>query len=153
MSTKSVIYANSIDEIEQLNKQYKDKEHIFNYFTSTKNSDGSSWCPDCVKAEPIILKQIEELHSNSVLIYCRVGNRDEWKAKDNPFRTQFKLDRIPTLSEYRTPRRIMEEMCSDESMVHWFLFEDVDDETTRTSSNGGGEEKGNVDNFLAFYFR
>ncbi|EFO25667.1 hypothetical protein LOAG_02819 [Loa loa] len=49
-------------------------------FTGSKD-DGKSWCPDCVRAEPIIEKVIEEIVSSGDLdtdftfIECSVGSR------------------------------------------------------------------------------
>lgn len=59
----------------QLNVIEKGKK-VFVLFTGSKDvSTGESWCPDCVKAEPVLEKSLESLPENSEFITCYVGDR------------------------------------------------------------------------------
>ncbi|XP_033101074.1 thioredoxin domain-containing protein 17-like [Anneissia japonica] len=86
---------------------------------------GHSWCPDCVKAEPVIEEGLKKTPENSIFIFCSVGGRDYWKDLNNDFRKnpQFKLTAVPTLLKLGTSKRLVEEECASEELVN-MLFED-----------------------------
>lgn len=53
-------------------------------FTATKQDDGSSWCPDCNEADPVIEKCLTQYESEepveaqkTLFITISVGKRDE----------------------------------------------------------------------------
>ncbi|CDQ77741.1 unnamed protein product [Oncorhynchus mykiss] len=48
---------------------------IFAYFSGDIDTQGLSWCPDCVKAEPIVRGEMSHLPEGSVFFYCQVGER------------------------------------------------------------------------------
>ncbi|GAA5930623.1 hypothetical protein JCM1841_006820 [Sporobolomyces salmonicolor] len=52
------------------------------------------WCPDCLATQSAIEQRVPE--SNSTLVY--VGERQQWKTPDNPFRkAPFNISKIPTI--------------------------------------------------------
>jgi len=62
-------------------------------------SVGKSWCPDCVRAEPIIYKAVNESASPVTLVRVYVGDRPTWRSPDHPLRSdeRFHLKGVPTL--------------------------------------------------------
>ncbi|CAF0913449.1 unnamed protein product [Brachionus calyciflorus] len=98
---------------------------IFILFTGDKNEqDGSSWCPDCNVADPVIHKSLNLLSEDSEFITCYVGDRPTWKNPQNEFRMDkdIQLKCIPTLMQWKKNKVLREEQCADESLVE-MLFE------------------------------
>ncbi|KAI3984318.1 hypothetical protein MKX01_011272 [Papaver californicum] len=62
-------------------------------------STSVSWCPDCVRAEPVIYKKLEESSSDVLLLRAYVGDRPTWRTPNHPWRTdsRFNLKGVPTL--------------------------------------------------------
>lgn len=54
---------------------------------------------DCVRAEPVIYKKLEESPDNVALLKAYVGDRPTWRNPGHPWRTdsRFKLKGVPTL--------------------------------------------------------
>lgn len=51
-------------------------KNVFILFTGDKNlPDGSSWCPDCNDADPVIKESVKLLSDDSQFITCFVGDR------------------------------------------------------------------------------
>lgn len=63
------------------------------------SSVGKSWCPDCVRAEPVIYKVVNEAEKPITLVRVYVGDRTTWRTPDHALRTdkRFKLTGVPTL--------------------------------------------------------
>ncbi|KAM9811641.1 thioredoxin domain-containing protein 17 [Syngnathus typhle] len=97
---------------------------IFAYFCGDKDEHGKSWCPDCVRAEPILKEAMSVLPQGSVFIYCQVGERNYWKDPSNEFKTTLKLTGVPTLLRYGTPQKLVEEECFKEDLVKMMFTED-----------------------------
>ena len=73
-----------------------------------------------------VLKSFKaKFNPTGYLLKVDVGNRDEWKNKDNHFRTDpaVKISSIPTIVLWGTPKRLSEESILDEENLH-MLFED-----------------------------
>merc|ERR1711972_1089930 len=64
------------------------------------DSNGASWCPDCVIAEPVVNKCLEKAPEDSHYLYVGVGDRAFWKDPNCIFRTHkdTQLKSVPTLS-------------------------------------------------------
>ncbi|KAL3732731.1 thioredoxin-like protein Clot [Eucalyptus grandis] len=62
-------------------------------------STSLSWCPDCVRAEPVIYKKLEASSDNIALLQAYVGDRPTWRNPQHPWRVdpRFKLTGVPTL--------------------------------------------------------
>ncbi|XP_057695337.1 thioredoxin domain-containing protein 17 [Corythoichthys intestinalis] len=101
-------------------------KNIFAYFCGDKDEYGKSWCPDCVKAEPILKGAMSALPQDSVFIYCQVGERNYWKDPSNEFKTTLKLTGVPTLLRYGTSEKLVEEQCLKEDLLR-MMFTEADD--------------------------
>ncbi|XP_068601555.1 thioredoxin domain-containing protein 17 [Brachionichthys hirsutus] len=97
---------------------------IFAYFSGDKDAQGDSWCPDCVKAEPVVKGEMAHLPQGSVFIYCQVGERAYWKDQNNDFKKTLKLTGVPTLLRYGTLHKLVEEDCLKADLVK-MLFTEV----------------------------
>ncbi|KAJ7308948.1 hypothetical protein JRQ81_008228 [Phrynocephalus forsythii] len=105
--------------------QQPGRRPVFVYFSGDKDpGSGASWCPDCVKAEPIVRAELPNLPEGAVFIYCQVGDRAYWKNPDNEFRKNLKLTGVPTLLKYGTPQKLTEEECFNPELVRMLFTED-----------------------------
>ncbi|GKT23581.1 hypothetical protein ADUPG1_012472 [Aduncisulcus paluster] len=115
-----------VEAMEEAKKTYK---LVFALFTGEKAADGSSWCPDCVRADPIIKKHLETL-PDVCLLECAV-KRSEYKGNPKyPYRCgKFRVaGGIPTLHWVNAPSGfdvppVGEKDCSNDEMVKmWVSF-------------------------------
>ncbi|TNN01686.1 thioredoxin domain-containing protein 17 [Takifugu rubripes] len=102
----------------------RDGKNIFAYFSGDKDDHGNSWCPDCVKAEPVVRGELKHLPEGSVFIYCQVGGRTYWKDQNNDFKKIWKLTGVPTLLKCGTPQQLVEEKCFKAELVRMMFTED-----------------------------
>lgn len=84
------------------------------YFSGEKLPSGESWCIDCVEAEPVVKAYLNELKKEITFVYVDVGNRETWKDKACPFRTdsRTKLMVIPTIILWNGVRRLEGSQCA-----------------------------------------
>ncbi|XP_073030174.1 thioredoxin-like protein Clot [Primulina eburnea] len=75
------------------------KANLILFLADKDPSTNLSWCPDCVRAEPVIYKKLEESSDNVALLRAYVGDRPTWRNPHHPWRTdsRFKLKGVPTL--------------------------------------------------------
>ncbi|KAK2177779.1 hypothetical protein NP493_578g00010 [Ridgeia piscesae] len=94
-------------------------------FTGTLDDNGQSWCPDCVKADPVIKECLQYADPETVFITCFVGDRKYWKDQKNEFRTssKTKVKSIPMLMVWGTRRTLEEDQCAATSLVRMFFEE------------------------------
>lgn len=77
-------YNDLIQTLENLDEEllgiHATKTTIIFFVGSKDNETSLSWCPDCVKAEPIVLKAINELdlELDAIFITCNVGSKEMW---------------------------------------------------------------------------
>ncbi|KAL8610831.1 hypothetical protein ACOMHN_056686 [Nucella lapillus] len=118
------IHVEGFDAYKKAAEEHKAKT-VFALFSGSKDSNGSSWCPDCVVAEPVIAKMLSFAPKDAVLIHCGVGKGAFWKDKDNVFRkdASLRLKSVPTLLKVDSARRLEEGQCAEEGLVQMF-FED-----------------------------
>ncbi|CAH0604928.1 unnamed protein product [Chrysodeixis includens] len=104
----------------------KRKKVIF-YFSGTKLDNGTSWCPDCVEAEPIVKTFMSQLKKDVIFGYVDVGDRPTWKDMNCPFRTdpRLKLMVIPTIVVWKGVQRLEGSQCTKVDLLQ-MLFEDDD---------------------------
>uniref|UniRef100_UPI0035901D9E thioredoxin domain-containing protein 17 isoform X4 n=1 Tax=Myxine glutinosa TaxID=7769 RepID=UPI0035901D9E len=112
--------------------QERSKQTLFVYFCSSKGADGTSWCPDCVEAEPVVQAELQNLPAGSTFIYCQVGDRPynilvfcSWKDGHNEFRKELKVTSIPTLLKYGTSQKLVDKQCCQPELVRMLLTEEV----------------------------
>ncbi|XP_010481939.1 PREDICTED: thioredoxin-like protein Clot [Camelina sativa] len=69
------------------------------FLADDEPTTGRSWCPDCVRAEPVIFKTLEEFPEEVNLIRAYAGDRPTWRTPAHPWRVdpRFKLTGVPTL--------------------------------------------------------
>ncbi|XP_073985125.1 thioredoxin domain-containing protein 17-like [Rhodnius prolixus] len=107
-------------------KNLEDKgESAVLIISGSRDETGKSWCPDCVKAEPVVEKYLSTKitkHLNLVRIELEYHY---FKDPKNPFRTSSKvrLTRIPTLMFWPGIKRLEENECGNDELLDLF-FED-----------------------------
>ncbi|XP_071093163.1 thioredoxin domain-containing protein 17-like [Haliotis cracherodii] len=103
----------------------KDKV-VFALFCGDVDDQGKSWCPDCVVAEPVVMRNLKSAPEDAIFIHCKVGPRDFWKDQSNIFRTDpnLALKSVPTLLRMGKPQRLEEAQCAKDDMVQMLLEED-----------------------------
>ncbi|XP_051145237.1 thioredoxin-like protein Clot [Andrographis paniculata] len=75
------------------------KANLILFLADKDPSTDRSWCPDCVRAEPVIYQKLEASTDNVALLRAYVGDRPTWRDPGHPWRTdsRFKLKGVPTL--------------------------------------------------------
>lgn len=118
-------YENFVNYIKNLETETRP---VYIYFSGSKTSEGVSWCPDCVEAEPVLLQFINNLKRDIVFVYVDVGNREYWKDLACPFRTNphVKLMVLPSLLKWREVKRLEGSQCANNDLLV-MMFEDDDD--------------------------
>uniref|UniRef100_A0A0N5AB44 Thioredoxin domain-containing protein 17 n=1 Tax=Syphacia muris TaxID=451379 RepID=A0A0N5AB44_9BILA len=82
-------------------------------------STGKSWCPDCIAGDITFLILFTQ--------FCNVGNRQFWKDRNNPFRTDedLKVSCIPTLLDCAVKgKRLTEGQLTNDELIKDFFTED-----------------------------
>jgi len=82
------VTVSGVEEFEDELKKFNKNDTLFVLFTGSPGSDGKSWCPDCVAAEPVIDSSKSYIPDNATFIVCHVGDRSYWKDSSNPFKTR-----------------------------------------------------------------
>lgn len=96
-------YESFVDLYEQYKQQKETndlKSLILLFVASDDPITNQSWCPDCRNSKPIIDKIVEEFQFNQqlVLAIIQVGQKEQWKTDDNPFRSHdLQISAVPTL--------------------------------------------------------
>lgn len=118
---------NSFAEFNSVISSLQDlKVPIFAEFYGAHDSSGKSWCPDCVRAEPVVEGVMKtSAPSNAHFLHVSVGNRTEWRDPACPFRSdaRLKLTCIPTLVHWGTSHKLLEEDCANKTKVENFVSE------------------------------
>ncbi|GKE15177.1 thioredoxin-like protein Clot [Tanacetum coccineum] len=75
------------------------KANLILFLADNDPSTNRSWCPDCVRAEPVILKKLESSSDDVALLRAYAGDRPTWRNPHHPWRvdSKFKLKGVPTL--------------------------------------------------------
>uniref|UniRef100_A0A0C9SB29 Thioredoxin-like protein Clot n=1 Tax=Wollemia nobilis TaxID=56998 RepID=A0A0C9SB29_9CONI len=81
----------------------KDRITLLLFLADKDPSSGLSWCPDCVRAEPVIYKTLEKSGKNVTLLRGFAGDRPTWRNPSHPWRMdeRFKLKGLPTLIRWK----------------------------------------------------
>ncbi|KAK6928668.1 Thioredoxin domain-containing protein 17-like domain [Dillenia turbinata] len=77
----------------------KNRANLILFLADKDPSTSLSWCPDCVRAEPVIYKKLEASPHEIGLLRAYVGDRPTWRNPAHPWRidSRFKLKGVPTL--------------------------------------------------------
>ncbi|XP_050386574.1 thioredoxin-like protein Clot [Argentina anserina] len=75
------------------------KANFILFLADNDPSTSLSWCPDCVRAEPVIYKKLEAAPGDVALLRAYVGDRPTWRTPQHPWRvdSRFKITGVPTL--------------------------------------------------------
>ncbi|XP_022770072.1 thioredoxin-like protein Clot [Durio zibethinus] len=75
------------------------KFNLILFLADKDPSTSLSWCPDCIRAEPVIYKKLDALAEDVALLRAYVGDRPTWRNPQHPWRVDstFKLTGVPTL--------------------------------------------------------
>ncbi|XP_064620972.1 thioredoxin domain-containing protein 17-like [Lineus longissimus] len=121
------LVCNGYDEFKAHVAENKGKT-IFAFFTGAADAlDNESWCPDCVKADPVIESKMSEIPEDAIFILCAVGTCEFWKDKQNAFRTDadLKLTCVPTLVKMgKDIKKLGEAECANGDLVSMLFTED-----------------------------
>lgn len=100
---------------------------LFLFFGAEDPATGTSWCPDCVTADPVLRAACAAQRPDLALNECPVGQRSDWKNRpEHPYRLDpdFRLARIPTLLLFEDgceAGRLVEGDCAQPDLVAAFL--------------------------------
>ncbi|KAH7862882.1 hypothetical protein Vadar_010607 [Vaccinium darrowii] len=77
----------------------KNKVNLILFLADIDLSTSVSWCPDCVRAEPVIYEKLKASSDDVALLRAYVGDRPTWRNPHHPWRvdSRFKLKGVPTL--------------------------------------------------------
>ncbi|CAL0326280.1 unnamed protein product [Lupinus luteus] len=76
----------------------QNKANLILFLADKDPATNLSWCPDCVRAEPVIYKTLESLPDDIALLKANAGDRPTWRNPQHPWRVKpFKLTGVPTL--------------------------------------------------------
>mmetsp|Transcript_179434 Transcript_179434/g.436592 ORF Transcript_179434/g.436592 Transcript_179434/m.436592 type:complete len:133 (-) Transcript_179434:121-519(-) len=96
---------------------------LFALFTGAVSaSTGKSWCPDCVRCDPVIKAKLGESTEETVLLECPV-ERMPYRSRDYPYRTDglIRLTAVPTLLRIGksgvVSGRAVEDECADDDLM------------------------------------
>ncbi|XP_063531008.1 thioredoxin domain-containing protein 17-like [Cydia strobilella] len=94
---------------------------VYFYFDS-KLPDGTSWCPDCVVAEPIVRAFLREVKKDLIFVHVDCGEREFYRDPQCVFRTdpRSKIRRIPTLLKWQGDRLEETEVNDPENLRKLF---------------------------------
>ncbi|XP_055839121.1 thioredoxin domain-containing protein 17 [Episyrphus balteatus] len=100
-------------------------EPIHVLFSGNKDENGKSWCPYCVKAEPVITEAVEKSAEKSHFVHVEI-DRPFWKDLNCPFRKDPRTHLIflPTLLRWKSPQRLDGERCSNADLVEMLLTDE-----------------------------
>ncbi|KAJ3274417.1 Thioredoxin domain-containing protein 17 [Terramyces sp. JEL0728] len=109
--------------------KHKSAKRLFVLFYASENEHGVSWCPDCVKAMPLIRQTLETKLPNAVLLEVAAGDRPTYRTMENhPYKTdsELQLKYVPTLFEYGNGRAIAgkkleDSDCHDQAKLDKFI--------------------------------
>lgn len=99
---------------------------VFVYFTGSKDSNGTSWCPTCNVAWPLVQNEVPKLPDDSHFVVVEVGDRPTWKDTLCPFRTdpKTKLLVVPTLVRWDTPQRLEGSHLEKPELLSMLFFDE-----------------------------
>ncbi|XP_061356837.1 thioredoxin-like protein Clot [Gastrolobium bilobum] len=78
---------------------HQNKANLILFLADKDPATSLSWCPDCVRAEPVIYKKLEASPDDIALLRAYVGDRPTWRNPQHPWRVEprFNLTGVPTL--------------------------------------------------------
>ncbi|VDO98696.1 unnamed protein product [Soboliphyme baturini] len=116
----------AIDDILTLRKfssQVPTEKGIFVLLCGTRDEYGRSWCPACERLVTHLKQVAQKVLPRAEMVYVQVGNRSELRNENNPFKKyeETKLNKVPTLLNWRTGQRLNSAEAADYAKVDEFL--------------------------------
>ncbi|KAH8287031.1 hypothetical protein KR054_000752 [Drosophila jambulina] len=118
--------AKGYKEMENLLKMHDKKNvPIYIYFYGEKDSEGRSWCIDCVEAEETIMTAFREnAPADCLILVVDVGDRAFWMNKENNFRKPpYSVDGIPALLHWKGVERLDGDQLRKANLLQLFFEE------------------------------
>ncbi|CAG9585129.1 unnamed protein product [Danaus chrysippus] len=129
VKNKTIIHSlNDYNEFSNYLSNVKENQpKLYFFFTGKKKDNGRSWCIYCQLAEPVVKAFLSELKKDITFVYVDVGDRDYWKDRACPFRTdsRTKLMVIPTIIKWKGVQRLEGSQCNNRELLQ-MLMEDED---------------------------
>ncbi|KRY71132.1 Thioredoxin domain-containing protein 17 [Trichinella pseudospiralis] len=116
-------YVSTCRSLRQLASQVHSSYNIYVIFCGTRNQWGYSWCPMCTALEHYVKQLAYYVPEETLLIYVDVGTLEQFQDESNCFRKDevVKLRRVPTLMNWRTGERLVENESVDFSKLMKFM--------------------------------
>ncbi|XP_003375142.1 putative myosin head [Trichinella spiralis] len=116
-------YVSTCRSLRQLASQVHSSYNIYVIFCGTRNQWGYSWCPMCTALEHYVKQLAYYLPEETLLIYVEVGTLEQFQDESNCFRKDevVKLRRVPTLMNWRTGERLVENESVDFAKLMKFM--------------------------------
>ncbi len=100
--------------------------NLYILFTGSKSPDtGKSWCPDCVRGEPLIMQGLSQISDSVTLVVVDV-EREPYRSQDYSLRRdpRINLRCVPTLMKWEKGQavlRLNDVQCQNVHAVDEFL--------------------------------
>uniref|UniRef100_A0A5S6R3S4 Thioredoxin domain-containing protein 17 n=1 Tax=Trichuris muris TaxID=70415 RepID=A0A5S6R3S4_TRIMR len=116
-------YVSDVRGMKQLIAQAPAQYNIYVLYCGSKGQQGYSWCPMCVALEQYIKNLAHYMPQETLLIYAEVGTVEQFRDPDNHFRNvcRVKVTTVPTLQNWRTDERLINNECFDFGRLTKFL--------------------------------
>lgn len=120
-----VLFTGKMKYCRKLSLNFINNKHLLFYVGSKTSDTGKSWCPDCVRAEPILEEAFESNDGGSVVLLCPV-DRAPYKQSDFPYRQNpsIQLSCVPTLLKWGRSgpaERLNDNECQNVKTVFRFV--------------------------------
>eukprot|EP01091_Cochliopodium_minus_P003296 TRINITY_DN1313_c0_g1_i1.p1 TRINITY_DN1313_c0_g1~~TRINITY_DN1313_c0_g1_i1.p1 ORF type:complete len:132 (+),score=28.59 TRINITY_DN1313_c0_g1_i1:8-403(+) len=95
---------NETSEFDKVISENESNQNLFVYFRAeTDPNTGLSWCPDCVKSDPVVKNVFENAPRGTTLIRCNIKRSEYRQNPSYVYRTHnnIKLKCIPTLIHWQ----------------------------------------------------
>lgn len=89
----------------------RNSQHLFIlFFASVNPSTGVSWCPDCVRAKPLIDAALAKQTEETTFLVCNVDREPYKTNREYPYRVdpRIELKCVPTLIKWRDDKKVLQ---------------------------------------------
>jgi len=118
--------------MKDVSEKQTDAQDVYVLFTGAENEEtGESWCPDCVTADPVLEKAVNEFQEREILVVKCPVIRSEYKNNSAYAYRRHKgirLRCVPTFGRWvnhRLELKLEEAQCQDANVVQETLREEL----------------------------
>lgn len=89
----------------------RNSQHLFIlFFASVNPATGVSWCPDCVRAKPLIDAALAKQTEDTTFLVCNVDREPYKTNREYQYRvdSRIQLKCVPTLLKWRDDKKVLE---------------------------------------------